>query len=273
MFDCLKLTVYYVNSKVIYKLGSLYETMKNKNLSNHFFLVFTSCTLQDLGSTMPTYPSKRRKVTLNTMSRTTKILILLLCFSLFSNFNNVSCQPDAGKDSDIDIPALLFFYIIDQEEKNSFEPNNTKETAYCLDNTSIGSIISPREDIDYYKIFFRNQRISLSHFTSQSEFFHILLESDSGALYDSRNPEAINVFIESNQLVQIPLSRGTAEARTIITKDLNFVYLKLLHNEKFSYPIGGIPYRILLKNDPPSITDTSSFDFFRLTGEFEPCPR
>lgn len=82
---------------------------------------------------MPTYPSKTRKVTLNTMSRTTKILILLLCFSLFSNFNNVSCHPDAGKDSDIDIPALLYFYFLDQEEKNSFEPNGTKETAFCID--------------------------------------------------------------------------------------------------------------------------------------------
>lgn len=136
------------------------------------------------------------------------------------------------------------------------------------------TIIDPKEDIDYYKIFFRNQRISLSHFTSQSEFFHILLESDSGTLYDSRNPEAANAFIESNQLIQIPIERETSEARTIIIKDLDFVFLKLLHNEKFSYPPnGGISYEILFKNGVPSITDTSSFSFFRLTGEFEPCPK
>jgi hypothetical protein len=177
--------------------------------------------------------------------------------------------------------ALLYGYFTDQDLKNSFEPNNTKETAYCLDDTykdpssinSIRSTIYPREDIDYYKVFFRNQKISLSHFTRQSEFFHILLESDSAILYDSRNPEAANVFIESNQLVQIPIERETYEARTILIKDLDFVYLKLLHNENYRFSNSGNPYEILLKNDLPSITDTSYFNFFRLTGEFTSCPK
>jgi hypothetical protein len=229
---------------------------------------------------MHIYLNRRRKDTLNTISRTTKTFTLIFCFSFFSNFTNLSCRPEPLDEETLTL-AFLYSYFIDQERKNSFEPNNTKETAYCLDDTykdpsslaSISSTIYPREDIDYFKVSFRNQKISLSHFTSHSKSFHILLESDSAILYDSRNPEAANVFIESNQLVQIPIDGETYEARTILIKDLNFVFLKLLHNESASFPSSGRSYPIFLKNDSPSITDTSNFDFFRLTGEFQPCPK
>jgi hypothetical protein len=217
------------------------------------------------------------------MSRITKILILLLCFSLFSNFNNVSCQPDAGKDSDIDIPALLFFYIIDQEEKNSFEPNNTKETAYCLDNThkdpssiaSISSTIYPREDIDYYKIIFKNQRLSLYHANRSSFLLRFLLETDSTIVYDSSSPESPNAMIESSQLNLIPFGNlDNIEETKVKIKDLDFVYLKILFDEKTSYPSsGGRPYSVILKNENPSITDNISRGTFLFTGEFEPCPK
>jgi len=217
---------------------------------------------------------------LNTLSRATKKLIVLVSFLFFfCNFTDISCNrpPRDSKDA---IPILSYLYIIDQDRKNSFEPNNTKEKAYCLDDTfkdppytnSISSIIYPQEDIDYYKVSFRNQRISLSHFTRQSEFYHILLESESGTLYDSRNPEAVNAFIESNQLVQIPIEGETYEARTILIKDLDFIYLKLLHNENYLLGNTGNSYVFLLKNDVPSITDISYFNFLRITGEFEPCP-
>lgn len=229
---------------------------------------------------MLTYPSKRRKVTLNTLSKTNKKSFLILFTSFF--FINTICGPGDHKLTSKELFGISVLAILFPSNFiNSYEPNGVKESAFCIDvpnknitnGNNLESIINPKEDIDYYKIIFKNQRISLSHFTRHSEFFHILLESDSGTLYDSRNPEAANVFIESNQLVQIPIQGETYEARTIITKDLNFVYLKLLHNERYSYPIGGNPYSILLKNGAPSITDTSSDGFFRLTGEFEPCPR
>jgi hypothetical protein len=215
---------------------------------------------------------------LNTMSKINKSFFLILFIAFF--FINTKCGPYEPSDEEV-FARLIVFYFIDQGFKNSFEPNDTKETAFCLDDTykdpsstaSITSTIYPREDIDYYKVNFKNQRISLSHFTSHSKSFHILLESDSAILYDSRNPEAANVFIESNQPVQIPIDGETYEARTILIKDLNVVYLKLILNESASFPSSGRSYPIFLKNDSPSITDTSNFDFFRLTGEFQPCPK
>lgn len=194
-----------------------------------------------------------------------------------------SCQPEKAELS----PELLTILLLTTENRRySFEPNDTKESAFCIDvparNYVSGlnafpfemlSVIYPRNDTDYYRIFFKNQKFGLDHALSASGSFHMILENESEIIYDSRYPENPNSLIESNQILNFVFQNQSYSSRRAILKGLDSVYLKLIHNENHQFPEGyGNNYVIDIINKPPNNTDEISRGQIRIIGDFLSCP-
>ncbi|EOQ95894.1 hypothetical protein LEP1GSC195_3879 [Leptospira wolbachii serovar Codice str. CDC] len=215
------------------------------------------------------------------MWKISNIYILTIVFLQLNCFP--SCQPEKAELS----PELLTVLLLTTENRRySFEPNDTKESAFCIDvparnyvsafnafQFEMMSVIFPRNDTDYYRIFFKNQKFGLDHALSASAKFHIILENESEIIYDSRNPENSNSFIETNEILNFVFQNQSYSSRRVILNGLNSAYLKLIHNENLQFPEGySNDYVIDIIDKTPNNTDEISRGNIRILGEFLSCP-
>ncbi|EMY69029.1 hypothetical protein LEP1GSC199_2701 [Leptospira vanthielii serovar Holland str. Waz Holland = ATCC 700522] len=202
-----------------------------------------------------------------------------------------TCGSKCG-DPESTSQELLFLLLKEREMsyerlRNSYEPNHSKGSAFCIDvpnqnylipglNTENRMIsgIYPCDDVDYFKVNFKNQKFALDYRAEAANWFHILLENSNEVIFDSRNPAITNSFIDSNDVNNIEYDKTTYPHRKIILTNLDSVYIKIIQNEGYQCQNDPAnPYFIDLNSKSPNVSDLPrALGVIEFTGEFLPCP-
>ncbi|MDF3822274.1 hypothetical protein P3G55_20390 [Leptospira sp. 96542] len=225
---------------------------------------------------------------MNTMSKLSKPLYCVFgMFVLWGTFCGSRCGEPGPPPPEVLLLSALIQEKTDAQYRNSYEPNGTKEAAFCIDfpnqnylipnqsqATRIESGIFPCDDVDYYKVEFNNQTFALNYRVESAERFHFILENETQVIFDSRRPEDPNPFINSNEINFIKFGQISVPYRKIILTNLNSVYIRIQQNE--GYQCQNNPanlYFINLENKSPSATDLPiARADLHFIGEFLPCP-
>lgn len=239
---------------------------------------------------MPTFPRKKKKDTLNTMWKINKRL--LLGFSILfvmSTTCNSNCWRSELTTEDI-LGLYLLSSIQSNIDRNTFEPNNTKRGAYCIDvpnnrinvnETDSGrpltSMIYPCDDVDYYKIYLSNKMVKIEYYYTNMyiENLTFLIENEEEILFNSISPEIESSFIESNRLIDININGSSFQYRQIYLNHTDYLYIKIKKNDKFQCPFStsDIYYHLLMLEGEPMLMEGSRpIQNLQITGEFLPCP-